>query len=63
MKKFFMLMAVAVAALMTACSQKEAQPVETENENAEQHDAATSATPKANATMSAAAFVLSASAM
>lgn len=57
MKKFFMLMAVAVAALMTACSQKETQPVETENENAEQHDAATSATPKANAIMSAADFV------
>ena len=56
MRKIFMMMAVALTTCLISCSQKEAQQENVE-EGQEQADTTTSATPKANATMSPEDFV------
>ena len=56
MKKLFMMMAAALTVCLISCSQKEAQPQQTEETPAEQ-DATTSATPKATDTMTPEDFV------
>ena len=56
MRKIFMMMAVALTTCLISCSQKEAQPQQTEETPTEQ-DATTSATPKATDTMSPEDFV------
>ena len=56
MKKIFLMMAVVLATSLISCSQKEAQPQQTEETPTEQ-DATTSATPKATDTMSPEDFV------
>lgn len=56
MKKLFLMMAVALTACLMSCSQKEAQP-QAEAEAPAQEDGTTSATPKANDTMSPEDFV------
>lgn len=56
MKKIFLMMAVVLATSLISCSQKEAQQENVE-ESQEQADTTTSATPKANATMSPEEFV------
>lgn len=56
MRKISMMMAVALTTCLISCSQKEAQPQQTEETPTEQ-DATTSATPKATDTMSPEDFV------
>jgi hypothetical protein len=56
MKKLFMMMAAALTVCLISCSQKEAQPQQSEETPTEQ-DTTTSATPKATDTMSPEDFV------
>jgi len=56
MKKLFLMMAVTLTACLMSCTQKEAQP-QAEAEAPTQEDGTTSATPKANDTMSPEDFV------